>query len=136
MSAVVYEFRRQARGPLAYSELGIAMGLTHVAVTQDLARVVWALLAVWLGLLLWRLARNPASGFRLREDRIEVFGPGRLRVVPLRRVSSFWHSKDRLSARFGFLSLDDGEIVPVPCGSRTHAIALGRQLSRRGIPAS
>lgn len=134
MSFVICEYRQQARRAGNYFALGVAMGVSYLALVLDMPRVIWVLISVYLGLVLWRLIRNPTTGFLLRSDRIETMTEGRLRVIPLGHVESCRLSLPRFAPALCLLSLDSGEVVAVRCGSSSHARSLARGLARRGVP--
>ena len=136
MSSVVCEHRVQARRPGTYLALGVGMSASYLAAASSAHPVVSVLVAGYLALVLYRLVRNPQTGFRLRGDRVESLSQGRLRVVPLARVESFRLSLPRLAPALCLLTLQSGEVVGVPCGRAAQARKLAAELSRRGIHAA
>jgi hypothetical protein len=136
MSAILCEYRVQARRPGTYLALGVGMSASFLAATQSASPVISVLVAAYLGLVLWRLVHNPQTGFRLREDRIETLSKGRLRVIPIGRIESFRLSLPRLAPALCLLTLQSGEVTAVPCGSASRARALAAALQAQGVPSA
>ncbi|MFN0113890.1 MAG: hypothetical protein ACKVPY_04355 [Paracoccaceae bacterium] len=134
MSSVICEYRLQARRPGNYFALGVAMSASYLAWTLSMPKTIWVLIVIYLGLVLWRLAVNPVTGFRLRDDRIETIENGRLRVVPLAQVESFRLSLERFAPALCLVTLEGGEVIGVRCGGAARARTLAKGLRMRGIP--
>jgi hypothetical protein len=134
MSAILCEHRVQARRPGNYLALGVGMSVSYLAATTSANPAISVLVAAYLGLVLWRLVRNPQTGFRMRADRVETMSQGRLRVVPIGQIESFRLSLPRLATALCLLTLRSGEVIAVPCGGAAWARMLAAALQQRGVP--
>jgi hypothetical protein len=134
MSAILCEHRVQARRPGNYLALGVGMAVCYLVATTSGNPLLSVLGASYLGLVLWRLVRNPQTGFRLRSDRIETMFQGRLRVVSVAQVESFRLSLPQFAPALCLLTLRSGEVLAVHCGGAAHARTLAAGLQQRGVP--
>lgn len=127
-----FEYRVQARTPAAYAGLFLWLAIFAAFWQRGLAFAAVSIMAVFIAPLLWRIAVNPRSGFRINRDRLEVFTPGHYRIVPLPRVDCVQINGDggRTSCD---ITLTDGEGLALPGGNRFCPTALAREFRSRGI---
>lgn len=128
-----FEYRVQARNPGTYLAFGACGLLACAAWTLEAPAIAWVPVLALLSAILWRLAVNPRTGFRLTEDRLEIFAPGEFRVVPLAHIDSVALTRDDKGAPGCMILTRDGRRIALPCASRFQPADLRRQFTLRDV---
>lgn len=128
-----FEYSVQARNPgtyLLYALSGLMVGMAWIVNAPVIA---WIPVLGFAGMILWRIATNPKTGFRLSDDRIEIFRPGELRQVPLDQIDSVVLGLGVSGTYRCLLHLQDGRSLPLPCAARLDLPGLRQQFALRGV---
>ncbi|PKP69901.1 MAG: hypothetical protein CVT82_08715 [Alphaproteobacteria bacterium HGW-Alphaproteobacteria-4] len=124
-----YEYRCQGRRPATYAALGLGMALTYVNHATDAPVLAWALVSVFVAVVLRILAVNRAAGLRLGHGQLEVFDGTARRSVALARICGA--DIDRGMCR---LHLVGGAHLALPRAALPPARRLAQELRLCGIP--
>jgi hypothetical protein len=127
-----FEYRAQARNPVSYLAFGLGFAVVVTNWALRLSVLSWTFSLLCLLALLVRLFLNPRSGFRLDDRTIEVFAPGRHRIIPLSATESVRISQAETGLSCD-LSLTSGEGVPLPSQLRIRPDDLAGQFRTCGV---
>ena len=129
-----YEYRLQGRRPGTYAALGFGMTMAYVSLHNDASAMAWALVSVFLALVLGALALNRAAGLRLGSERFEVYAGPERRVIAVSSIVGADLYARRCGARHCLLRLADGGQMALPHSALPPVRRLAEELQRRSVP--
>lgn len=128
-----FEYYVQARNPGTYLLYALSALLVGAAWILHAPLLSWVPVLAFAGLILWRIATNPKTGFRLLDDRIEIFRPGEHRLFALDQIDSVALGSGLAGPNRCLIHLQDGRSLPLPCAARLDLQSMRRQFALRGI---
>ncbi|WP_376874072.1 hypothetical protein [Albirhodobacter sp. R86504] len=134
-SDVFYEYRLQARRPATYAALGVGMitGYTVIFANALLAAIP---VTAYIGVVLWRLVRNPTAGLRFTPLALEVFDHREIRHFPFRDIRSARLRTGVFSDDECVLVMANGPRIALPPDALPPIKKLRAEFLRRGIIAT
>ncbi len=127
-----FEYRFQARRPALYAALGAGIIAGYAAAIAD-ATLALPAVGAYIGLVLWRLWRNPAAGLRFSARDLEVFDPQEARRFALREIRSARIGTGLLCEGICVLTLRDGTRLALPPDALPPLAKLRLEFARHGI---
>lgn len=129
-----FGFRRQARRPGMYFALGIGMIAIYVSITLDMDNVVIVLAALYLALVIRRLALNPARGFRLGRTAVDWVNGRRKECVIYDDIEGVSIGRDIKGQTVCVLRLRNGDKAALPGAEDFEPAQLIHEFGLRGVP--
>ncbi|MGL4281805.1 MAG: hypothetical protein ACRCS0_15700 [Albidovulum sp.] len=128
-----YGYRSQARRPVTYLALGVAMAVVYLCVTLDMGQLLVALALVYLALVLRRLWLNPIKGFRLGRSWVEIYRPRGVECINFADVASVTVCRSNKGQTACFLNMESGAVLPLPGAEKLQFEKLIGEFGLRGV---
>lgn len=128
-----YGYRSQARRPVTYLALGVAMAVVYLCITLDMGRLLMALALVYLALVLRRLWLNPVKGFRLGRNWVEIYRPRGVECINFADVASVTVCRSDKGQTACFLNMETGAVLPLPGAEKLEFQKLIGEFGLRGV---
>lgn len=128
-----YGYRSQARRPVTYLALGVAMAVVYLCITLDMGQLVVALALVYLALVLRRLWLNPVKGFRLGRSWVEIYRPRGVECINFADVASVTVCRTNKGQTACFLNMETGAVLPLPGAEKLAFEKLIGEFGLRGV---
>ncbi|HQU67153.1 MAG TPA: hypothetical protein PLI43_03030 [Albidovulum sp.] len=128
-----YGYRSQARRPVTYLALGVAMMVVYLCITLDMGQLLIALALVYLALVLRRLWLNPIKGFRLGRGWVEIYRPRGVECINFTDVASVTVCRTNKGQTACFLNMETGDVLPLPGAEKLEFEKLIGEFGLRGV---
>ncbi|MGB3146343.1 MAG: hypothetical protein WBA91_01140 [Paracoccaceae bacterium] len=134
MSFEIFEYRRQARGPMNYFALALVIAITNLAWQQGWAFMAILLCGPFLAMILVRLIENDAEGFRMNEDGLYCYAGSHDESFDWYDLQGVTISGDGAGGAVCILHLAMGETMRMPATSAFSPERLAEEFRLRGLP--